>query len=350
MRYFIYGSPIFLKSNLISIKSIFGNFKVESNFINSYIISAHSASLNNKKSEINFLYRVLKILKTEKISEKNYLEDIKNTLIKTTIPNKKIRLECVDINSRRGYSAKDIEVYLGEYLEKIGAKVTLKNPEILCYIILFDMNCHIGFISYKKLSFIDPGRHYKTLSSGISRAEFKLMEAFDEFKIKLKPDQIAFDLGASPGGWSVLMAKKGVNVLAIDQGEMFSDKIKKLNINYIEATTPNMSKFKKNNIQILHIRKKFQEAIGFLDYVKKADIITCDMNISPEEASKAVLLFSGKLKKNAKLIFTIKCKTKFAKKYVEEAKTILSKHFKIESITALPSNRQELTLYGKFKN
>ncbi len=330
-------------------KDIFGKFKVESNFVNSYIISAHATSLNNKKTETNFLYRILKILKTEKISEKNYLEDIKNTLIKTTIPNKKIRLECVDINSRRGYSAKDIEVYLGEYLESIGAKITLKNPEILCYIILFDMCCHVGFISYKKLNFIDPGRHYKILSSGISRAEFKLMEAFDEFKIKAKTNQLAFDLGASPGGWSVFMAKKGIKVLSIDQGEMFSDKIKKLKISYEEANIENIHKLKEKNTQILHIRKKFQDSLVFLDKIKKADIITCDMNISPEEAAKAVLLFSNNLKKNAKLIFTIKCTTKFAKKYVEEAKKSLSKKFIIKSVIALPNNRQELTLYGVFK-
>ncbi|MEM0201184.1 MAG: SAM-dependent methyltransferase [Candidatus Micrarchaeaceae archaeon] len=345
MKYFIYGSPIFLKSNISNMKNIFGNFKVESNFVNSYIISAHEASLKDK-NEIKFLYRILKIIKYGEISEKNYLDDIKNILERTTIPNKKLRLECIDINSRRGYSAKDIEVYLGEYLEKKGAKVTLKNPEILCYIILFDMKCYIGFISYKKLKFIDPGRYYKKLSSGISRAEFKLMEVFDEFKIISKEGQIAFDLGASPGGWSVFLAKNKIKTIAIDQGEMISDKIKALKLTYLEINDLNTNKLNENNIQILHIKKKFQDSLNILNKYKKVDFITCDMNISPKDAANAVLLFSKNLKKKGKLIFTVKCKTKFAYKYVTEAKEVLSENFNIKKIIALPNNRQELTLYG----
>ncbi len=342
-----------MKSNTVELAGHFKQFTINSSFVNSYIISAHQSPIKNSYGEKPvFLYRVLKLISSSKISEGRYLEDIKKQLVSVPIPNKKLKLECIDINSRRGYSAKDIEVYLGNSLEKLGANINIKKPELLCYIVLFDMNCYIGFESYKKLPFVDPGRHYKALSSGISRAEFKLMEAFDEFKLKVRKGNIAIDLGAAPGGWSAFLAKKGFKVVAIDQGELNSKRISELGLRYLNYQNSE-NKYKDNGVlehleetEILHIKSKFQDAITMLNGRKKASIITCDMNISPSEAATAVLLFKDLLRVDAVLIFTIKCTTLYVKRFVDDAVSVLSKEFKIIKILALPNNRQELTLYA----
>ncbi|MGC8479275.1 MAG: SAM-dependent methyltransferase [Candidatus Micrarchaeia archaeon] len=349
MKYFIYGSSIFLKSNIFNMTELFNTFKIESNFVNAYIVQARNVDIS-KKIEPSVFYRILKIKNYGDIHKNSYLNDIKLVLDSTIIPNKRIRLECVDINSRNGFSAKDIEVFLGKNLEKKGVKISLENPELLFYIILFDMKCYIGYVSYKKIKFIDPGRHYKVLSSGISRAELKLIEAFDDFKINLKSNSIAIDLGASPGGWSIFLAKKNMNVIAIDQAELSLDKINSFNIKVIKQKDENINEIIKRKgseeKQIIHIKKRFQDVD--LGKIKKASILTCDMNIDPKDAATAVLLFSKYLKKDAYLIFTIKCKTRYVKKYIEETKDILSQKFVIKEIKALPSNRQELTLYARY--
>lgn len=356
LRYFIYGSPIFLKSNLLEMKELFGTFKIESSFVNSYIISAHAREIKNSNGvDPIFLNKILKITNTRKLSEDTYLQDIKETVLSIAIPDKRIRIECVDINSRRGYSSKDIEVFLGESLEKLNVKINLKTPELLLYVILFDMRCHVGLISYKKVPFIDSGRHYKSLSSGISRAEFKIMEAFDSFKINLKNGKIALDLGAAPGGWSTFMAKKGLKVIAIDQGELNSKRILELGIAYSPMlnNATNSKTYDKTiklmPYQILHIKKKFQEASKLILAYNKISLIACDMNVSPEESGNAILLFKDRLLSKGIIIFTIKCKTKYAKKYVEEAISSISPYFDIKKIIALPSNRQELTLFARKK-
>ncbi len=52
-----------------------------------------------------------------------------------------------------------------------------------------------------------------------SRAAFKIMEIDDKIKL-LKKGQIVVDLGAAPGGWCQVAAKKGCKVVAIDLLEM----------------------------------------------------------------------------------------------------------------------------------
>lgn len=48
-----------------------------------------------------------------------------------------------------------------------------------------------------------------------SRATFKILEINKKFKI-LKPGMNVIDLGAAPGGWSVVAADMGCNVVALD--------------------------------------------------------------------------------------------------------------------------------------
>lgn len=52
-----------------------------------------------------------------------------------------------------------------------------------------------------------------------SRAAFKIMEIDDKVKL-LKKGQVVVDLGAAPGGWCQVAAKKGCKVVAIDLLEM----------------------------------------------------------------------------------------------------------------------------------
>ncbi|TFG09083.1 RlmE family RNA methyltransferase [Candidatus Heimdallarchaeota archaeon] len=98
-----------------------------------------------------------------------------------------------------------------------------------------------------------------------SRASFKLLELNDKFKF-LKKGQLVVDLGAAPGGWSQIAAKKVGNeglVLAIDKA-------------YMEP-------FKETNITILHqdimnekLGSIIKESHGFADVL----ISDCAPNIS----------------------------------------------------------------------
>jgi len=53
----------------------------------------------------------------------------------------------------------------------------------------------------------------------VSRAEFKLREAIHKFDVSIEKCQ-ALDLGAAPGGWTKVLADAGVEVTAVDPGEL----------------------------------------------------------------------------------------------------------------------------------
>ena len=54
----------------------------------------------------------------------------------------------------------------------------------------------------------------------ISRSALKLLEAVETFAIPLAPGMRALDLGASPGGWTQLLARRGLRVDAVDPGAL----------------------------------------------------------------------------------------------------------------------------------
>ena len=54
----------------------------------------------------------------------------------------------------------------------------------------------------------------------ISRSALKLLEAIETFAIPLAPGMRALDLGASPGGWTQLLARRGLRVNAVDPGAL----------------------------------------------------------------------------------------------------------------------------------
>lgn len=56
-----------------------------------------------------------------------------------------------------------------------------------------------------------------------SRAYLKLWEIFTLCEYYPKPNDYAIDLGACPGGWTWVMAKHGVNILAVDKAEIMPE-------------------------------------------------------------------------------------------------------------------------------
>lgn len=160
----------------------------------------------------------------------------------------------------------------------------------------------------------------------VSRAEFKLLEAFEIFSIEPPVNGSAIDLGSSPGGWARILNQKGYRVTAVDRAPLDSDVIALDGVRFIQ-----------------------KDAFHFRDDQEKYDILTNDINRDPIQSARAMVNVSSIVKKGAPFVMTVKLPDKSADKIIEKVKNCLNSHFQIIQIRQLYHNRDEVTIYGKRK-
>lgn len=157
----------------------------------------------------------------------------------------------------------------------------------------------------------------------VSRAEFKLLEAFEVFGIKIRPNSSALDLGASPGGWTRVLAEAGCRVTAVDRAPLDPSISGKNNVRYIQ-----------------------RDARHFRDEKDVYDIVTCDINGDPIQAARALTGTAPSIRKGSPLIMTVKLSGKSQDKIIEKTVKTLKEAFSIERIRQLYHNRDEITVYA----
>ena len=309
------------------------------------------ANISSRKiRELNrakFIYGYFPIVEGYKIDQKKYIPSIKKGFYRLRLDKKELlRLECFDVNCKRGYSAKDIEVAIGKELEGSGYSIDLKSADTLAYCVLMDSKCYWGKINIATHphGFIDPFRENK--EKKVSRAEFKIIEAFREFGIGAP--KIAIDIGAAPGGWSLFLAKKGASVIAIDSGRLEYGKIRKEGVGIrivndvkhfgIAGSGPRPG-------SIVHLICRLDKAYPALCGLN-ADFVGDDINAGGIESADAIMMYSKLMKRGAVLIMTLKCMHKNVGRYMKEVEARLRPRFRIKRWKVLPHNRQEITLFA----
>ena len=276
-------------------------------------------SLIAKATKFDSIYNITKDIGS--------LYDIAEEISKSNlIQNKKIKVQC----KRRGdhnFSHSDVEQFFIKILVKHNIDATKDNPDFILSIEIMQELAYIGLNSPENVlsNLIPQRRKYESGKRPVNRAEFKLREALESFNISLEQNKIAIDLGSAPGGWAKVLAEKGLEVIAIDPGEL-NEEILKL---------PNVKHFK-------------CRAEDFVTE-KKAAIITNDMNIHPKDSAAVMCRFARYLEDSGICIMTVKFVTPNRRKLLSEAKKELEKEFLIIAIKKMPHNGYETTLLLKKK-
>lgn len=348
MFYLAIIASSFRKSSLEELREVAG-FRVVDEFVTTLVIESGEKRFAEKLlgSKPIFIYNIFPLRSISEIKESDYLGSLYDAVSRNLPKKGGIKVECFDVNCKTEYSAKDIEVALGQRLEK-DHDINIVSPDYLAYLVLINNRCYAGYADYKKLGkkFINPERHYHPYSKdSVSRSELKLIQAFDDFRISGKG--IALDLGAAPGGWSDFLVKSGFKVIAVDNGALDYEKFKELGVGVkVLGESQSLSKedLKKNDI--IHIKSNAKKID--LKKIGKVSLIVDDMNMVPKESAEIILSFSKLFAKNAKLVMTVKCVDRKAEKHIANALRALGKGFKVNGVRVLPSNRQELTLYATY--
>ena len=346
MMYLLFRADSFRKSALEEIGRAAPGYRLIDEQHNVFLADM-KIGRNSILEDAKFIYRYFPVYSSSMIDKRNYIASIYGQLKGLKLNRKaRIKLECFDINCKDGYSAKDIEVAIGGMMELDGFKIDIKDPEVLAYSVLLNSKCYSGYIKVSdcRNAFLDPFRVYK--GKLVSRAEFKIMEAFDAFGIDVP--ETAVDIGAAPGGWSLFLARKGAAVIAVDGAELDCRGIRNAGITVRTFNAADRARVIGNAKpgEILHLKCRAREAIESLKGLH-VGMVADDINTGGIESAIAVLEYAEIMDKDATLIMTVKCMRRNIGKYIKEVESLLESRFRIMQWKVLPHNRQEITLYAK---
>jgi 23S rRNA (cytidine2498-2'-O)-methyltransferase len=156
----------------------------------------------------------------------------------------------------------------------------------------------------------------------ISRAKFKLLEAEERFGLDFSQFEKAVDIGAAPGGWTSLLLERGLEVTAIDPGDLHTSLL----------DNPKLTFLKKNASEVTLAEETF-------------DLFVCDMSWSPKQMAKLVADLLPALVTGGTAIITVKLMHKKPFQTIRETLAAFGDHLYLLRAKQLFHNREELTLY-----
>jgi 23S rRNA (cytidine2498-2'-O)-methyltransferase len=212
-----------------------------------------------------------------------------------------------------------------------GAVMDCREPQQVVSVLCTPSTGYMGLsLTEQNRSAWPGGKHrFKRDEGQISRAEFKLLEAVSVFQLTLPAEGRALDIGASPGGWTRLLAENGLQVDAVDPGDL-DDRLR-------------------GNPRVTHIRKRAQD---FLPIAKQYSIIVNDMKMDARASISLMLQAQSHLTPGGIAVMTLKmprmaqsakgARTSLA--MVHSDLHHLSRNYIIRGARQLYHNRNEVTV------
>jgi len=261
----------------------------------------------------------------------------------------------VQIRSKTGgkvYDLKEIKSYMAKNFDNYNTA----NPQTVISVFISDDIIYTGISDVEEnLSAWAGGmRHYAFNESVISRAEFKLLELFEYFpelinfgklinhkKIentkkdvmyevknkKVKPT--ALDLGASPGGWTKILAENGYKVTAVDPNQLSDVLMSNPNVEYFKGLTEDYMSFMKRS-------KNRGKSELF-------DLIVNDMRMHIVQSAKIMVDAQEYLKDGGYAVMTLKLNKSGKTALIKEGLNILKEKYDVLFVKQLFHNRSEVT-------
>ena len=244
------------------------------------------------------------------------IEQYKNKIDKNTSMSVQVRAK----------TGEKPEFDIANYFKENGYLYNKAAPEVIISVFISGGKIYSGLSkSIENLSSWPGGmRHYAFDGSVISRAEFKLLELFEYFPdiLNNQNENTALDLGASPGGWTKILAQKGYRVTAVDPNKL-SDMLR-------------------GNKNVEYHKCLAEDFIKSLD--KKYDLIVNDMRMHAVESAKLMVEAHKNLKENGYAVVTLKLSKRDKSATIKNGLDILRKKYEVLFVKQLFHNRSEITV------
>lgn len=220
------------------------------------------------------------------------------------------------------YSRFDVNERLAALVSSWGAPLDVRDPVQVISVTCTPEEAFIGLsLAWENLSSWTGGeRRFKRVPEQVSRAEFKLLEALETFRIDLPAAGRALDMGAAPGGWTRLLSEAGFDVLAVDPAEL----------------DPRVSALP----SVQHIRKTVQDA----RLTGKFDVIVNDMRMDARDSARLMATSAELLKPGGVGVMTLKLPEDRQALTADAALRILAAQFEVIGARQLFHDRSEITV------
>jgi len=237
-------------------------------------------------------------------------------------------VQCRRADTDYDYNVKDVEVFVGSHFEAKGAipefsdtRVEVNDDKKVIGIYLFLKKGYLGCSTVRESlnEHCDEYRVFSRHGKSISRAEAKLREAIRKFSLVV-PRGRALDLGAAPGGWTKVLVDSGMQVTAVDPGELDEQL----------AGSPGVT----------HVKARAENYVGEGEF----DLLVNDMNMDPDASAGIMVKLAPYLKPGAFALMTAKLVVRKPNRLLSEMRPVLEEAYHVLRMKNLFHNRQEVTV------
>ncbi|MFV0519870.1 MAG: SAM-dependent methyltransferase [Lachnospirales bacterium] len=248
-----------------------------------------------------------------------YFETLDLNLIKDEI----VGVQGFSFMDNEYFRKSEFALKLENFLKEKNIEVDNKNANYVFSFVQNKEKTYIGksYIKDNLTSWILGNVRLKKDDEQISRAAFKLDEAFSFFNIEATFNK-AVDLGASPGGWTKVLADKGMIVYAVDPATL----------------DPKLKKY--SNIKFFNMLS--QEFVS--KTTEKFDLIVNDMKMDVVKSCEITCELEKILEKDGFGIITFKLPENKQRGKILDGLRVLSVCYDVLKVKQLHHNRHEVTV------
>lgn len=233
----------------------------------------------------------------------------------------------------RSYRRSEMDRAVAAALLNQGCGWEVQHPEQVVSVVCTQDRAYVGLSdAADNLSDWPGGEHrFAREEDQISRAQFKLLEAIDVFRLPLsglreeafqegRPAR-ALDLGAAPGGWTKVLRSLGLEVTAVDPASLH----------------PSME----TDPGVIHKKMTAQE---YFQAAGQFDMVVNDMKMDTGESAQMMGLAAGCLRPEGLAVMTLKLPKRGMQKIVNQTLRRLEQWYDLTGARQLFHNRSEITV------
>ena len=218
------------------------------------------------------------------------------------------------------------------------APLDIRQPEQILSIVIAGGKAYLGvsWVEHNLSNWAGGVHRFARREGQVSRAEFKLLEALDVFKITLPDRGRALDLGAAPGGWTAILRQKGFTVVAVDPAELHPTLKQDRGVQHRRLIAETYLETLQNQSSNLSPHSLFS-------------VIVNDMRQDARDSARLMVAFRPYLADDGLALMSFKLPEQKPLGIVEQGLAILREGYVIAGARQLFHNRQEITVYLRGK-